>query len=195
VCVLEFPSKQPCSMRVLKLSTISDCFHQFLGVGVLDKRPILLVGVLLVTFIIVSSYLLVEVAKLNEELTELKKETATLKREAGEYSYNSDWVTRFVGYNPIASAAEARQLYLLLVNKAPRRSYWIFYFPEDNGLPLELESLESGSYYEVNGTFRNYAVNCPNARLTIVYSVFKNGTAELKNVKTICLGYEQQEYP
>ena len=161
----------------------------------MDKRAILLLGVLLVTFVVVSSFLLIEVTKLKEELTAMKKELTALKRETGEYSYNSDWVTRFVGYNPIASAAEARELYLLLVNKAPRRSYWIMYLPQDNGLPLKLEALEMGSHYKVNGTFRNYAVNCLDARLTIVYSVFKNGTAELENVKTICPGYEHQEYP
>ena len=152
-------------------------------------------GVLLVTFVVVSSFLLIEVTKLKEELTAMKKELTALKRETGEYSYNSDWVTRFVGYNPIASAAEARELYLLLVNKAPRRSYWIMYLPQDNGLPLKLEASEMGSHYKVNGTFRNYAVNCLDARLTIVYSVFKNGTANLENVKTICPGYEYQEYP
>jgi len=161
----------------------------------LDKKAILLLGVLLVTFLVASSFLLIEVTKLKEELTALKEELTALKRETGEYSYNSDWVTRFVGYNPIASATEARELYLLLVNKAPRKSYWIIYFPEDNGLPLELKALEVSSYYEVNGTFRNYAVNSPNARLTIVYSVFKNGTATLENVKTICSGFEYQVYP
>lgn len=125
----------------------------------------------------------------------MREEIAALTRESGEYWYNSDWVTRFVGYNPITSEAEAKELYLSLVNNAPRRSYWIFYLPEDNGLPLELEALEVGSYYKVNGTFRNYAVNCPNARLTIVYNVFKNGTANLENVKTKCSGSEYQEYP
>jgi hypothetical protein len=161
---------------------------------VLDKA-VLLWGVPLVTFVVVSSFLLVEVTKLREELTAMKEEPTALKRESGEYSYNSDWVTKFVGYNPIASAAEARELYLLLVNKAPRRSYWIIYFPDDNGLPLELRASEVGSYYEVNGTFRNYAVNCPNARLAIVYSVFKNGTATLENVVTTCSGFEYQVYP
>lgn len=149
----------------------------------------------MVALVVVSSFLLVEVAKLREELNEMREELAALTRESGEYWYSSDWVTRFVGYNPIASAAEAKELYLSLVNKAPRRSYWIIYLPEDNDLPLELETLDVGSYCTVNGTFRNYAVNCPDARLTIVYSVFKNGTATLENVVTICFGSEYQEYP
>lgn len=142
----------------------------------------------LVILAIVSSYLVREVARLNEELT-------TLKRESGEYSYDADWVTRFVGYNPITSAEEAKQVYLMLIDKAPRKSYWIMYLPEDKGLPLKLESSEMGSYYNVNGTFRNYAVNCPNAKLTIVYNVFRNGTATLEDVKTICPGIEDLEYP
>jgi len=153
----------------------------------LDKRAILLLGIFLVAFVIISSFLLVEVARLNAELN-------ALKRQSGEYSYNSDWVTKFVGYNPVSSAGEARELYLLLVNKAPRRSYWIIYFAEDDGLPLKLETLDIGVFYEVNGTFRNYAVNCLNARLTIIYSIFKNGTANLENVKTICPANEYQQY-
>jgi len=141
----------------------------------------------MVAFIIISLVLLAEVARLNAELS-------ALKRQSGEYSYNSDWVTKFVGYNPISSEEEARELYLLLVNKAPRRSYWIIYSAEDNGLPLKLEASDIGVFYEVNGTFRNYAVNCLNARLTIVYNIFKNGTANLENIKTICPTNETQEY-
>ena len=118
-----------------------------------------------------------------------------MKKEQGEYSYDSNWVTRFVGHNPIASAGEARETYLMLVDRAPRRSHWIIYFPEDHGLPLNLEASEMGSYYKVNGTFRNYAVNCPDARLTIVYDIFRNGTANLENVKTVCPRQEHQEYP
>lgn len=161
----------------------------------MDKRVVLLLGVLLATFVVVSSILFVELGKLREELTAMREELSALRRMSGEYSYNSDWVTRFVGYYPIASAAEAEELYLLLVNKAPQRSYWIIYFPEDNDLPLNLEALEVGNYYEVNGTFRNYAVNCPNARLTIVYNVFKNGTANLENIKTLCSESVYQVYP
>jgi len=59
-------------------------------------------------------------------------------------------------------------------------------------LPLKLETLDTGGFYEVNGTFRNYAVNCLNARLTILYSIFKNGTASLESVKTICPANEYQ---
>ena len=152
------------------------------------KRAVLLLIAVLVVLTVISSFLLYEVAKLNEELTALKK-------EQGEYSYDSNWVTRFVGYNSITSAGEAREAYLTLVDRAPRRSYWIIYFPEDHGLPLNLEASEIGSCYKVNGTFRNYAVNCPDARLTIVYDIFRNGTANLENVKTICSGQEHQEYP
>jgi len=141
----------------------------------------------MVAFVIISSFLLAEVARLNAELS-------VLRRQTGEYSYNSDWVTKFVGNNPVSSAEEARELYLLLVNKAPRRSYWIIYFAEDNGLPLKLETLDTGGFYEVNGTFRNYAVNCLNARLTILYSIFENGTASLESVKTICPANEYQQY-
>jgi hypothetical protein len=154
----------------------------------LDKRTILLLGIFLVAFVIISSFLLAEVARLDAK-------SSALRGQSGEYSYNSDWVTRFVGCNPIASAGEARELYLLLVNKAPHRSYWIFYVAEDNGLPLKLETSDDGAFYEVNGTFRNYAVNCPNARLTIVYSILKNGTANLESVKTICSASEFQVYP
>ena len=153
----------------------------------MDKRAILLLGIFLVAFAIISSFLLAEIARLNGELS-------ALKRQSGEYSYNLDWVTKFVGYNPIASAGEARELYLLLVDKAPHRSYWIIYVAEDNGLPLKLEASDMGVFYEVNGTFRNYAVNCLNARLTIVYSIFKNGTANLENVKTVCPTGEYQNY-
>jgi hypothetical protein len=45
------------------------------------------------------------------------------------------------------------------------------------------------------GARHNYAVNCPDAKLVIIYTVFKNGTATLENVRTICSGYEHQEYP
>ena len=145
------------------------------------RKSVLLLATALVILAIVSSYLMIEVARLNEELT-------TLKRESGEYSYDADWVIRFVGYNPITSAGEARLVYLMLVDKAPRRSLWIYYLPEDKGLPLKLEVSEMGNYYRVNGTFRNYAVNCLDAKLTIVYNVFSNGTATLENVETICPG-------
>jgi len=168
----------------------------------LAKRAALLLIVALIALTIFSSFLLIEVVRLNKELTALKIEVANLSRELtalkmedGQFWYDSNWVTKFVGLYPITSAEEAEEIYVALVNKAPRRSYWIIYFQEDNGLPLKLEALEIGSYYKVNGTFRNYAVNCLNARLTIVYSVFKNGTANLENVKTICPGYEYQEYP
>jgi hypothetical protein len=154
----------------------------------LGKRAVLFLIAVLVALAIVSSFLLTEVARLNVELR-------ALKREQSEYWYNSDWVIRSVGNNSVSSAAEAREIYLMLVNRAPRRSYWIIYLPEDNGMPLRLESTEMGSYYSVNGTFRNYAVNCLDARLTIVYNVFKNGTANLEQVKTTCSGYEHQEYP
>jgi hypothetical protein len=152
-------------------------------------------GVLLATFVVVSSILLVEVIKLRDEVSAIREELSVLKRMSGEYSYNSDWATRFVGYYPVGSAAEAKELYLLLVNKAPKRDYWIIYFPEDNELPLNLEALEADNHYKVNGTFRNYAVNCPNARLTIVYNVFKNGTANLDNIKTLCSESVYQVYP
>lgn len=59
----------------------------------------------LVALTIVSSFLLTEVARLNAELR-------ALKREQGEYWYNSDWVTRFVGNSSVSSAAEAREIYL-----------------------------------------------------------------------------------
>jgi hypothetical protein len=154
----------------------------------LVRKAVLLWIAVVVALSIVSSFLVIELARLNEELI-------ALKRERGEYWYDSDWVTRFVGYNPITSAGQAEEIYLMLINKAPHRSYWIMYLLEDKCLPLTLEASEMQSYYKVNGTFRNYAVNCPNARLTIVYSVFENGTAKLENVKTICPEYEHQEYP
>ena len=80
----------------------------------LARRSILCLATVLVILAIASSYLVMEVARLNEELT-------TLKRESGEYSYDADWVTRFVGYNPITSAEEARQVYLMLIDKAPKK--------------------------------------------------------------------------
>jgi len=146
---------------------------------VLARKSVLLLTIVLVILVIASLYLIIEVARLNEELT-------TLKRERGEYSYDADWVTRFVGFNPITSTGEARQVYLMLIDKAPRKSYWIYYLPEDKGLPLKLEISEMGDYYKVTGTFRNYAVNCLDAKLTVVYNVFSNGTATLENVETIC---------
>ena len=110
------------------------------------------------------------------------------------YVYNSDWVTEFVGHNPITSVEQAKETYLMLIDKAPRKSSWITYAPEDNGLPLKLEAQEIDSYYEVNGTFHNYAVNCMNATLEIVYNIFKSGTAMLESVHTKCSGYDYQEY-
>lgn len=143
----------------------------------------------LVGAVAISSFLLIELVRLNNELT-------ALKREYGEYWYDwLGWVTKFVGYSPITSAEQAKETYLMLVDKAPRKSYWIIYFPEDNGLPLKLETLEMDSYYKVNGTFRNFAVNCIDAKLEIVYSIFKNGTATLENVQTKCSEYEYQNYP
>ncbi len=153
----------------------------------MDKRASLLFGIFLAAFIIVSSFLLAEVSRLNVELQ-------TLKRQSGEYSYSTDWVTRFVGYSPINSAEKARQVYLMLVDKAPRKSYWIIYLLQDENLPLKLGITDNGAYYEANGTFRNFAVNCPNAILTIAYNIFKNGTANLENVKTICPAAENQVY-
>jgi len=68
----------------------------------LDKRVILLLGIFMVAFVIISSFLLTEVARLNAELSVLRK-------QSGEYSYGSDWVTNFVGNNPVSSAEEARE--------------------------------------------------------------------------------------
>jgi len=154
----------------------------------LGKRIILFLIAVLVASVIISSFLLIELVRLNEELT-------ALKREYGEYWYDSSWVTKFVGHNPITSAKQAKEIYLMLVDKAPRKSYWIIYLPEDNGLPLKLEALEMDSCFKVNGTFRNFAVNCIDAKLEIVYSTLKNGTATLENVQTKCSGYEYQDYP
>jgi hypothetical protein len=154
----------------------------------LTRRIILLLIAALAALAIASSTLLIEHVRLNDELI-------MLKRDYGEYWYDSNWVTTFVGYNPITSAVQANETYLMLVDKAPRKAYWITYLPEDKGLPLRLEASEMDSYFKVNGTFRNYAVNCPDARLVIIYTVFKNGTATLENVRTICSGYEHQEYP
>lgn len=153
----------------------------------MDKRAFLLFGILLTAFIIVSSLLFAEVTRLSSELK-------TLKRQSGEYSYSADWVTRFVGYNPVTSVEEARQVYLMLVDKAPQKSYWIIYSTQDGNLPLTLEVSDQDAFYEANGTFRNFAVNCPNARLTIVYNIYKNGTANLENIKTICPPIDNQEY-
>jgi hypothetical protein len=149
---------------------------------------ILLLIAALAALAIASSTLLIEHVRLNDELI-------MLKRDYGEYWYDSNWVTKFVGYNPITSAVQANETYLMLVDKAPRKAYWIIYLSEDKGLPLRLEASEMDSYFKVNGTFRNYAVNCPDARLVIIYTVFKNGTATLESVRTICSGYEHQEYP
>lgn len=149
---------------------------------------VLLLITVLAALVIASSILLIELVRLNDELT-------MSKRDYGEYWHDSNWVTQFVGYNSITSAVQANETYLMLVDKAPRKAYWIIYLPEDGGLPLKLETSEMDSYYKVNGTFRNYAVNCPDAKLVIIYTVFKNGTATLENVRTICSGYEHQEYP
>ena len=149
---------------------------------------VLLLIAVLAALAIASSILLIELARPDDEL-------ATLKRDYSEYWYDSNWVTKFVGYNPITSVVQANETYLMLVDKAPRKAYWIIYLPEDGGLPLKLETSEMDSYYKVNGTFRNYAVNCPDAKLVIIYTVFKNGTATLENVRTICSGNEHQEYP
>jgi hypothetical protein len=154
----------------------------------LAKRVVLLLIAVLAALAIASSILLIELAKPNDEPT-------TLKRDYSEYWYDSNWVTKFVGYNPITSAVQANETYLMLVDKAPRKAYWIINLPEDGGLPLKLETSEMDSYYKVNGTFRNYAVNCPDAKLVIIYTVFKNGTATLENVRTMCSGYEHREYP
>ncbi len=45
-------------------------------------------------------------------------------------------------------------------------------------------------------TFRNLAANCPNARITIAYNIFKNGTATLESVRDICPdGHVFQRFP
>lgn len=152
------------------------------------KKAVLLLIFALATLFALSSFLLIELSRLNREVTELK-------REQGEYLYDANWITKFVGRYPVISAEQAKETYLMLVDRAPRRSSWIIYLPEDGGLPLKLEALVMDGFYEVNGTFRNYAVNCLDARLAIVYSVFKNGTAQLESVKTICSGYGYQHYP
>jgi len=121
----------------------------------LAKRAVLLLIAVLIALAIFSSFLLIEVVRLNEELTALKIEVANLsieltelKMEDGQFWYDSNWVTKFVGLYPITSAEEAKEIYLVLVNKAPRRSYWIIYLPEDNGLPLKLEALEMDSFLQ-----------------------------------------------
>ena len=134
----------------------------------IEKRIILLLITILVVYVTISSlFLHVKPVELNDE-----------------YVYDSDWVTAFVGHNPITSVEQAKETCLMLIDKAPRKSYWIIYAPEDNGLPLKLEALETDRYYMMNGTFRNYAVNCPNATLEIVYNIYKSGTAILESVQT-----------
>jgi hypothetical protein len=112
-------------------------------------------------------------------------------RVTGEYTYGSGWVTYFAGHNPITSPEQAKETYLMLIDKAPQKGFWIY----DNDSPLKLEALDMNSYYKVNGTFRNYGVNSPFATLEIVYNIFKNGAAELKSVVIKDSGYAYQEYP
>ena len=146
----------------------------------IEKRIILLLITILVVYVAISSLFLQAKPVESNDI----------------YVYNSDWVTEFVGRNPITSVEQAKETYLMLIDKAPRKSYWIIYAPEDNGLPLKLEALETDRYYVVNGTFRNCAVNCPNAILEIVYNIYKSGTAMLESVQTKCPPiHEYQEYP
>jgi len=147
-----------------------------------SKLAFLLVAVSVI-MIIISSFLAIKVI-------ELQNETTTLKKETGEFWLIDRgpvevWIVKYIGKEPVASEQQAKQTYLMLIDKTPNKTknYWIYSVEEDM---LSLEASETNYYYCVNGTFRNYAVNCLNAKITIKYNVFKNGTATLESIKTIC---------
>ena len=147
-----------------------------------SKLTFLLVAVS-VLMIIISSFLAIKVMELQNETTALKKETGEfwlIDRGSVEI-----WIVKYIGKEPVASEQQAGQTYLVLIDKTPSktRNYWIHSVEEDM---LGLEVSETNDYYCVNGAFRNYAVNCPNAKITIKYNVFKNGTATLESIETIC---------
>jgi len=93
------------------------------------------------------------------------------------------FVIKFIGKEPITSKDKANQTYFLLINRSPSRDYWILSVEDDL---LSLEVSEMDDHYRVTGTFKNYAINCGDAKIEIVYNIFKNGTATLESVKTIC---------
>jgi hypothetical protein len=157
-----------------------------------SKTKFLLVAISTIV-IVFSSFLAVEVIRLQNEIARLQNEITTLGKEVDDfwlYSIVSDrqlgFVTKSIREEPVESREQAIQIYLMLIDRSPMKDYWIFYLAEDEGLPLDLAVSETDYHYCINGTFRNFAVNCPNAKIIIAYTIFKNGTATLKSVETIC---------
>lgn len=92
------------------------------------------------------------------------------------------FVIRFIGKDPVTSKEQATYTFFLLLQKSPSRNYYIFSVDNDR---LSLEASEAGDYYDVVGVFRNFAVNCLNAKIVIEYNIFHNGTAILQGATTV----------
>jgi hypothetical protein len=91
------------------------------------------------------------------------------------------FIHRFVGTGKITSIKHAIETFFMLIERSPGRNHWICSFPEDT---LRLEASKQDDAYDVTGTFRNYGVNCV-AKLEVLYTIYKNGTATLDSVKTM----------
>jgi hypothetical protein len=90
------------------------------------------------------------------------------------------FVAKFIGQIAVRSIKQAIQTYYMLLDKSPSENYWIYSIENDQ---LSLEAIKTKDMYHVAGTFKNFAVNCLNAKITIVYDIFQNGTAIIESVR------------
>jgi len=89
-------------------------------------------------------------------------------------------VAKFVEGSFAESKEQAVQTYFMLLDKSPSKNYYIYSVENDC---FDFAVSETAGVYRVMGAFRNYAVNCPNAKITITYDVFYEGTAILESVR------------
>jgi len=89
------------------------------------------------------------------------------------------FVAKFVGEKLVASKEQAVETYFMLLDKSPSKNYYIYSVEDDR---LDFAVSETAGVYRVMGVFRNYAVNSLNAKITITYDIFHNGTATLESV-------------
>jgi hypothetical protein len=107
-------------------------------------------------------------------------------REVRDGPFNTDvpdgFVISFTGKKPVATKQQATDTYFLLLQKSPSANVYIYSVDNDR---LSLEVCEIDDRYNVIGVFKNFAVNCLDAKIVIEYDIFHNGTAMFQRATTV----------
>jgi len=119
-------------------------------------------------------------------------ETGKVEPDYFHQDFSIGFVHFFIGTTPITSEDESKETFFMLIDRSPGKDYWI-YSVEDDLLSLEVSEMDD--HYHVAGIFRCWAINCVDAKIEIVYNIFKNGTATLESVKVGCGEPTDQIFP